>query len=359
MTGRHQLLLIPEEQEVLLGQRAYEKILSEQPLSQHPQYRQIVKRVGRRIAAVAGRPEFDWEFRVLAGNKQNAFALPGGKVAIYEGMMPVCANEAGLAVVLSHEIAHVLARHGAERMSQKSVVSGVGGLIDKVTREQEVPDQEKIVQVYGAASHLGVILPYSRKHETEADSIVLTLMARAGYDPREAPAFWERFAAASGGKPPEFLSTHPSDQRRAEHLAGLLDRALTYYEHADDRIGLGETIPQLPPTSRIAARPVADPAVRPAAARSASPGSASNQVQQAFVPPRTTRTPVATPSSGGQKPASAATPGDHISAPITGDAADEWELPRRSKTGSHLDVTPTTSEPDGWVPTGSKASEPQ
>ncbi|QDU40670.1 TPR repeat-containing protein YfgC precursor [Maioricimonas rarisocia] len=352
MTGRQQLLLIPEEQEVLLGQRAYEKILSEQPLSRHPQYRQLVERVGRRIAAAAGRPDFDWEFHVLAGQQQNAFALPGGKVAIYEGMMPICANEAGLAVVLSHEIAHVLARHGAERMSQKSVVRGVGGLIDKVTREQEVPDQEKIVQVYGAASHLGVILPYSRKHETEADSIGLTLMARAGYDPREAPEFWERFAAASSGRPPEFLSTHPSDTHRARHLAGLLAKASTYYEHAETQFGLGEAIPHLPSSARMAARPTIDPQVQPAAVHAA----ASEATPASLIPAAHASVPA---HESGVKPVPTGRRTGGNADPAADDESEEWELPRR--TGTEPSLAPSTSEveSDGWVPTGRKVTRPQ
>ncbi|MFG0334377.1 MAG: M48 family metallopeptidase, partial [Maioricimonas sp. JB049] len=257
--------------------------------------------------------------------------------AIYEGLLPICANEAGLAVVLSHEIAHVLARHGAERMSQKAVVRGVGGVLDTVTREQEVPDQEKIFQIYGVASHLGVILPYSRKHEMEADSIGLTLMARAGYDPREAPRFWERFAAASGGQSPEFLSTHPSDSRRRDHLNGLLNRAMTYYEHAESRSGLGAVIPELPQSARVAARAQAVPQVQAAADHVAPIGPTSA---------------VPAPAADASTPLR---PSD-TDAPTTGEDSDgEWELPRRTNAEPQAKPPTRKTRPDGWVPTGRTA----
>jgi metalloendopeptidase OMA1, mitochondrial len=244
ISGRQQLVLIPEAQEIDLGVQAYEQKMAEEPPSQNAEITAMVERVGHRIASVAGKPEYDWEFRVIAKDVQNAFALPGGKVAIYEGILPVCQSEAGLAVVMAHEIAHALARHGGERMSQEAAVNGVGSMIDAVSRKQaDEATTQKIMDVYGVTSQYGVVLPFSRKHESEADAIGLILMARAGYDPSVAPEFWERFSAGSGPKPPEWLSTHPADARRAADLRQLLPEAMKYYEVAKEQYGMGESIP--------------------------------------------------------------------------------------------------------------------
>jgi predicted Zn-dependent protease len=203
----------------------------------------MVNRVGHRIARVANRPDYQWEFRVIASPEQNAFALPGGKVAVYEGILPICANEAGVAVVMSHEVAHALARHGGERMSHSVVVNGVQSTLGYLMRNREELQRERVLRAYGVASKYGVVLPYSRKHELEADHMGIMLMAQAGYDPREAPRFWERFAASHRGEgAPEFLSTHPADERRARELENLLADAVSQYELAPEQFGLGEPI---------------------------------------------------------------------------------------------------------------------
>jgi Zn-dependent protease with chaperone function len=244
VSGRKQLVLIPESQEITLGVQAYQQVLAEEPLSQDPALVALVERVGQRIAAAAGKPEYDWEFKVIAKDVRNAFALPGGKVAVYEGILPICQDEAGLAVVMSHEVAHALARHGGERLSQQGVVSGVGGVIQAVgQRKASEANRQKLMEVYGVATKYGVILPYSRKHESEADAIGLILMAKAGYDPGAAPEFWERFSASSGSKPPEWLSTHPADARRAADLRAMLPEAMKYYNLASRQYGLGDVIP--------------------------------------------------------------------------------------------------------------------
>lgn len=244
LTGRRQLVIIPESQEILLGAQAYEQSLVDEPMSEDGRLIEMVNRVGRRIAAVADKPDYDWEFRVIAKDVMNAFALPGGKVAVYEGIIPVCQDEAGLAVVISHEVAHALARHGAERMSQESIATGVGGIIDGIGQKQTDPvTAERISRAYGAASKFGVLLPYSRKHESEADAIGLILMAKAGYDPSAAPEFWERFSHLSGAQPPEWLSTHPADARRAADLRAMLPEAMNYYRAAPQQIGLGDALP--------------------------------------------------------------------------------------------------------------------
>jgi predicted Zn-dependent protease len=243
ISGRRQLVVVPESQEIQLGLTAYQELLKAEPPSRNSAYVDTVRRVGYQIAQVANRPDYQWEFSVIASPQQNAFALPGGKVMVYEGILPVCQNEAGLAVVMSHEIAHALARHGGERMSHDFMVNGVGTVINYATQGQEAVQREQWMRAFGVASKYGFVLPYSRKHESEADQIGIILMARAGYDPNEAPRFWERFAAASGGRAtPEFLSTHPADARRAADLRALLPVALAEYERAPNKIGIGNPL---------------------------------------------------------------------------------------------------------------------
>lgn len=243
MTHRRQLLLVPEPQEMALGVSAFSEILASEPPSTNGHFIELVDRVGRRLAAAANRPDYDWEFRVLASPQQNAFCLPGGKVAIYEGILPVCQSEAGLAVVMAHEVAHALARHGGERMSQSYVVDAFGRLVSHLNATHEVVSNEQLNRAYGIVSEYGFVLPYSRKHESEADQMGVMLMAQAGYDPREAPKFWERFAQWNAGpQTVEFLSTHPSDARRSADLLELLPEALAIYERSAPSFGLGEMI---------------------------------------------------------------------------------------------------------------------
>lgn len=243
ITGRKQFLIMPEQQEISMGVAAYKEIMAEEKPSRNRANAELVDRVGKRIAAVAGRPDYQWEFNLIESEQMNAFALPGGKVAVYEGILPVCQSEAGLAVVMSHEIAHALARHGGERMSQSAVVKSVETVLDISTQDRDERDRKLLMSVYGAASKYGVILPYSRSHEAESDAIGLTLMAKAGYDPSEAPAFWERFAAAQSGEEQlEFLSTHPSDATRAQNLRELLPKAMKEYEAAETKYALGEAL---------------------------------------------------------------------------------------------------------------------
>ena len=227
---------------------AYQDILQKEPLSRNRQYNEMIDRVGRRIAAVAGRDDFDWEFKVIASPTQNAFCLPGGKVAFYEGIIPVCQSEAGVAVVMSHEIAHALARHGGERMAHgqaKNIGQQGVELLGKWAFKDNYEKNREIIQAaYGVTTQYGAILPFSREHESEADLIGIKLMAKAGYDPSEAPVFWERFAAAkAGGKQtPEWMSTHPSDSRRSADLREALPEAMTLYNSATKKYGLGERL---------------------------------------------------------------------------------------------------------------------
>jgi len=243
LTERKQMLFSSEGSEAELGLAAYQQVLKDQPESKNSHFAEMVERVGQRIAKVSGRTDYEWEFRTLAANEQNAFCLPGGKVAVYEGILPVCETEAGLAVVMSHEIGHALARHGGERMSQTKVVDGGKQAIAMVMRNQDATRQEIVMQAYGLGSQYGVLLPYSRQHELEADHIGLMLMSKAGYNPAEAPQFWQRFGAShTGQKPLEYLSTHPGDDRRASTLAARLPAAKELYQAANDKIGQGAEI---------------------------------------------------------------------------------------------------------------------
>lgn len=243
VTNRRQLLVMSEEKENTMGLTAYQEVLKEEPVTGNQAAVDLVRRVGQRIAAVADRPDFDWEFNVIESKTENAFCLPGGKVAVYTGILPICENEAGLAVVMSHEIGHAIARHGGERMSLQTVQNTAKDALKYVMRDKSDETQQIVLTAYGAGSQYGAILPYSRKHELEADHIGIMLMAKAGYDPTEAPRFWERFAGQKDGATPmEFLSTHPSDARRSAALRDLLPAALDFYDAAPEKIGLGEMI---------------------------------------------------------------------------------------------------------------------
>ncbi len=231
VTGRSQLLLVPEQQEMALGLEAYQQILAEEQISQDPEINAMVKRVGSRIAAVADQPDYNWEFTVIEEDQTaNAFALPGGKVAIYTGLLPYTKTEAGLAFVMAHEVGHAIARHGGERMSQQLLLQlGQQGLNAAIANRSPTAIQALNLG-YGIAGTVGVVLPFSRRQEYEADQIGLVLMAKAGYDPREAVGFFQRMMSASDKpSPPAFLSTHPADQARIEAIKEMIPRAMQYY----------------------------------------------------------------------------------------------------------------------------------
>lgn len=243
-TGRRQLLVMSEAEENKMGLAAYQQVLEEEPVTQKTKVAELVRRVGDRIAAVANRPDFDWDFNVIESETQNAFCLPGGKVAVYTGILPVCQTEAGLAVVMSHEIGHAIARHGGERMSHQTVQNTVKKGVELLVKDRKDTTKNIVLTAYGAGAQYGAILPYSRKHELEADEIGIMLMAKAGYDPSEAPEFWDRFSAAKDGSaaPMEFLSTHPSDARRSAALREKLPEAMSHYEKATQKHGQGIAI---------------------------------------------------------------------------------------------------------------------
>ncbi len=243
--GRHQIVGLNAKQEAQLGEQAFRDVLSKSHVVSAGPVVQIVRKIGQRLAEASVNKEvltklrmkpqkFAWDFQVVESNQVNAFCLPGGKVVVYTGILPVCQTEAGLATVMGHEIGHALAHHGAERMAQEKLVaigtSTVAGSLDNVSDAQ----RQQIMALLGAGSRFGVLLPFSRKHESEADHIGLFLMAAAGYNPEEAILFWGRMGKVSGGKkPPEFMSTHPNDQHRAADLRHWLNEALPLYEASE------------------------------------------------------------------------------------------------------------------------------
>jgi predicted Zn-dependent protease len=231
-TGRRQIQLVSPNEEAQMGVQSFKEIVGKATLSTDPQINAMVQRVGSRIAAVTDLGD-QWEFRVIQDDKQaNAFALPGGKVAVYTGMLPITRDEAGLAAVLGHEIAHVLARHGGERLSQQMGVQTVTQVLAGMSSSNPATVQ-LVSAALGAGASVGVLLPWGRAQESEADHLGLILMAKAGYDPRASLDLWKRMAEASKGqRPPEFLSTHPAEATRIQQIEGWLPEALTYYRPA-------------------------------------------------------------------------------------------------------------------------------
>lgn len=228
-TGRSQFIVVSESQERQLGDDAYQDVLKKSRLSTRSDWQAQLRRVGQRISAVADRPDYKWEFNVIQGKDVNAFALPGGKVAFWEGMMPVAQDDHGIAVVMGHEIAHALARHGAERMSQEMGVQAIGQILALGVGKVSPGLHDDFLKVYGLGASVGVLMPWGRSQESEADQIGLTLMAKAGYDPAAAIGFWERMSKVAGDKPPEFLSTHPSDQTRIAQIKAWVPEARSHY----------------------------------------------------------------------------------------------------------------------------------
>lgn len=232
-TERQQFMTVSESEDARIGETTFEQIKAESRLSSDPRLNAVIKETGQRIAAAADKPEYQWEFIVIEDKSANAFALPGGKVAFYTGIMPVARDEAGIATVMGHEVAHVLARHGAERLSQSQILNiGQAALMVALIGKSPVAT-EAVMQAYGLGAQVGVLLPYSRKHEAEADKIGLILMAKAGYDPRQSVEFWKRMSEQfKGPRAPELLSTHPNDQSRIEELEAFIPTAMEYYNDA-------------------------------------------------------------------------------------------------------------------------------
>lgn len=240
LTGRSQLNLLPEADMVQMSLTSYDQFLSENKVSKNQQQLTTLKRVGEKVAASVEKylidngyesyiANFDWEFNLVDSDVPNAWCMPGGKVVFYTGILPLTKTEAGLSVVMAHEIAHAVARHGNERMSHGMLLQMGGVAVGEAMKEKPEETQAIFSTAYGLGSQFGIMLPFSRKHEYEADKMGLIFMAMSGYDPRESVAFWQRMSEQGGQKPPEFLSTHPVDTKRIEALELIMPEALKYY----------------------------------------------------------------------------------------------------------------------------------
>ena len=241
LTHRQSLQLLPSSQMTAMGLQEYSKVLQTSRLSRDQAKVDLVRKVGGNIARAAedflrdaGREEqireYKWEFNLIEDDKMvNAWCMPGGKVAIYTGILPVTRDETGVAVVMGHEVAHAMANHGNERMSQGLLATMGGVALSVALSSKPSQTRELFLGAFGVGTSVGILLPYSRLHESEADRIGLMLTARAGYDPREAVPFWERMSRKGGGAPPEFLSTHPASATRIENIKGYLPEAMQYY----------------------------------------------------------------------------------------------------------------------------------
>jgi predicted Zn-dependent protease len=241
ITGRKQLNIIPNSQILSMSFSQYDQFMNENKLSRDQQKTAMIKRVGSRIqksveqyfaqnnmsAELNG---FQWEFNLIESDQVNAWCMPGGKVVFYTGILPICEDETGVAVVMGHEIAHAVAEHGSERMSQ-GLITQLGGMaLDKALENEPDLTRSLALTAFGLGSQVGVLLPFSRLHESEADHLGLIFMAMAGYNPNAAVDFWGRMAKLKGGQaPPEFLSTHPSDQTRINDLKKKMPEAMKHY----------------------------------------------------------------------------------------------------------------------------------
>ncbi len=232
--GREVRLGMSPAQEQSLGLQAFNEVLTSNRVIQSGQDYETVQRCATRLSRVTGKwgANFQWKVALVQSPQVNAFCLPGGKICVYTGILPVAKSEAGLAVVMGHEIGHATLRHGSERMLQQqsvnTLLTGVNFSLGDVGYNQ----RQVIMGVIGAGAQYGVLNPFSREHESEADSIGLKYMASAGYDPREAITFWERMSASSKGAPAEFLSTHPSHETRIQRLKAQMPQALEIYRKA-------------------------------------------------------------------------------------------------------------------------------
>lgn len=241
VTGRKQLLIMPESEMMAMSLTSYNDFLKENKLSANAIAVRQVKEVGEKIARAVESylvsqgmealiKDYKWEFNLVQSKEVNAWCMPGGKVVVYEAILPVCKNADGLAVVMGHEIAHAIARHGNERMSQQMVVHAGSAAAAYAFKDKPQQTQALWSAAIGLGANYGIMLPFSRKHELEADKLGLIFMAIAGYNPEEAIPFWTRMAASagSGQKPPEFMSTHPSDEHRIEEIRTLLPEVMKY-----------------------------------------------------------------------------------------------------------------------------------
>jgi len=241
ITGRKQFNLVPDSTMNSMGFQAYSEFLTQNTLSKDYSKTQMVKRVGSRIQKAVEQycaqnnlsdrlQGYQWEVNLIEDDQINAWAMPGGKMVVYTGLLKVTQSEAGLATVMGHEIAHVFAKHGAERMTQGLIVEMGGVALSKALSNYPVETKNLFMQSYGVGTQVGVLLRYSRVHETEADHLGLIFMAMAGYNPNEAVNFWQRMSVAKqGSQTLEILSTHPADSTRIRNIQNLIPEAMQYY----------------------------------------------------------------------------------------------------------------------------------
>lgn len=234
ITGEKHRVALSARDEAVLGLQSFQAVLSQsEVVTRGPEVEQV-KRVASRLAAATGADStnFQWEVSVIRSPMANAFCLPGGKIAVYTGILPFTQTEAGLAAVMGHEMAHATARHASQRLFQQNLVQTAMMGAALSVGDMEPQQQRAILGALGAGAQMGVILPFSRDHESEADEMGILYMARAGYDPRESVRFWERMSQAGGQQPPEFMSTHPSHGTRVERLQKIMPKAIAEYEKA-------------------------------------------------------------------------------------------------------------------------------
>jgi predicted Zn-dependent protease len=242
LTERKALHLVSDSELATMSVQQYQKVLRESKLSKDPEKVQMVRSVGSRIAKATEEllrergleseiKQYKWEFNLIEDDKTvNAWCMPGGKVAVYTGLLPVAQNETGLAVVMGHEIAHAIAKHGNERVSQGLLQQMGGKALSVALSTNPSATNQIFMAAYGIGTTVGIMLPYSRTHESEADRIGLILMAKAGYDPREAIPFWQRMNEKAGSRQPEFLSTHPAPETRIKDIKSHIPEAMKHYK---------------------------------------------------------------------------------------------------------------------------------
>ena len=240
ITGRQQFSILPDYAMLSMSLQQYNEFLKTNKISSNQEQTQMVKKVGRKIQMAVEQyftdknmsytlRDYKWEFNLIESEEKNAWAMPGGKVVVYEGLLPITRDEAGLAVVMGHEIAHAIAKHGNERMSQGLIVQMGGMALTKAMAEKPEKTRRLWMTAFGVGAQFGVMLPFSRYQESEADHLGLVFMAKAGYDPNEAVEVWKRMAQMKEGQaPPEFLSTHPSDETRIRKIKETIPKVEQY-----------------------------------------------------------------------------------------------------------------------------------
>jgi predicted Zn-dependent protease len=237
-TGRKSHVAMSTREEASLGVQSYQQVLAQSESINSGPDLEMVKRVASRLATATGKAgaDFDWQVSLIRSSQANAFCLPGGKIVVYTGILPITQNEPAVATVLGHEMAHATSRHGSQRVLEQNLAQTALTGVAMSLSDMDYDKQRAVMGALGAGTQFGVLMPFSRKHESEADEIGLLYMARAGYDPRESIRFWQRMENAGGAQPPEFLSSHPSHGTRIQQLEAEMPKALEEYNkssHAD------------------------------------------------------------------------------------------------------------------------------